>query len=71
MAAKSRTEMERIVVLFSSHEIRPEQSMWGKHYNLSPDEIMIQYRILWDSGCPLDVVYDTKGEVKAVFTSYE
>ena len=32
---------------------------------------MIQYHILKDANCPLDVVYNSEGQIQALFTSYE
>ncbi len=71
LAAKTRSEMEQIVHLSSNHQIKPEDSMWGRQYILKPGERMIQYRILWHEDCPLDVVYDDSDRAQAVFTSYE
>ena len=71
LSAKTREEMEKIVSLSSIHEIQPKDSMWGSQYKLKPGERMIQYRILWDENCPLDVVYDAADRVQVVFTSYE
>ncbi len=71
LSAGTRDEMEQIVRFSSAHEIQPKDSMWGNRYELGDGEAMIQYRILWHEDCPLDVVYDEAGRVRAVFTSYE
>lgn len=66
---QAKKELEKYLSLYSTREIKPVESMWGKYYKLKHDERMIQYLILWDA--PLDVVYDDGDNIKALFTSYE
>ena len=32
---------------------------------------MIQYGIMWNFDCPLDVVYDSRDRIVQIYTSYE
>jgi hypothetical protein len=66
---KSRTEMESYLSLYSTREIQPAESPWGRDHVLRAGDKMIQYMILW--GAPLDVVYDRDEKVVAIYTSYE
>ena len=68
---KTKNELEQYLHLYSLHKIEPNQSMWGNKYNLKTGERMMQYRILWHKKCPLDVVYDSKNNIKKIYTSYE
>ncbi len=64
-------ELESILKFYSKHEITTAESSWGGYYILKSDERMIQYRILWNKNCPLDVVYNDKDKIVRMFTSYE
>ena len=65
----TRVELEKYLHLYSTRQISPGESDWGKDYKLASGERMIQYLILWDA--PLDVVYDKGDQIKAIYTSYE
>jgi hypothetical protein len=70
MSAKSKIEIENILGdKIKKRNVDVSESGWGSHYSLKSDEYMIQYMIKDTE--PLEVVYDTQGLVKAVFTSYE
>ena len=68
---ETKQELEKYLYCYYTKNISPTQSLWGWSYNLKPDEKMIQYCIMWDENCPLDVVYNNKNIIKAIFTSYE
>lgn len=68
---KSRRDFEQYLYCYNKIQIDPKQSLWGKHYTLLDGDVMIQYQICWDKDCPLDIVYDSNDQVRAVFTSYE
>lgn len=40
-------------------------------YKLKSNERMMQYQILWNKDCPLDVVYDQNNNIVQIYTSYE
>jgi hypothetical protein len=65
----TRAELEKFLHLYSKRQIAPTESLWGKNYKLGNDERMIQYMILWNA--PLDVVYDKRGRIVMIYTSYE
>ena len=67
----TKTQLESYLHCYKTRQIAPSQSMWGRHYEIKPGERMLQYCILWDERCPLDVVYDDTDNIKAIFTSYE
>lgn len=69
--AQTRQQLEAKLWWASSQTILPTQSRWGYQYVLKDGEDMVQYLILKDQDCPLDVVYDRNDRVKALFTSYE
>lgn len=66
---KTRNELEQYLYLYSTKTILPSQSMWGWNYELKDDEKMVQYLLLWKA--PLDVVYDSNDNIRAIYTSYE
>lgn len=68
---KTKNQLEKHLSLYSIHEIKPQESMWGNKYQMKDNERMLQYRILWNRKCPLDVVYDSENNIKRIFTSYE
>ena len=68
---KTKQELEKYLFCYNIKTISPTQSWWGQNYKLNSDEKMIQYCIMWDEKCPLDVVVDTNNNIKAIFTSYE
>jgi hypothetical protein len=68
---KTKSELEGYLHLYSLVQIDPKTSLWGRSYVLQEGERMMQYRLLWDKKCPLDVVYDKQNNIKAIFTSYE
>jgi endonuclease/exonuclease/phosphatase (EEP) superfamily protein YafD len=68
---QTKQEMEAILSFYREKEIQPAQSSWGRNYHLEQGERMVQYQILYDSSCPLDVVYDSEDKVRVIFTSYE
>jgi hypothetical protein len=68
---KTKGDLEKYLNLYSLHQIDPKTSMWGWHYELQPGERMMQYRILWNKNCPLDVVYDESDKIIHIYTSYE
>ena len=70
-APKTQADLENQLHGYSSREIQPKDSIWGSGHELQPGERMMQYRILWNKNCPLDVVYDPDGQVRAIYTSYE
>ena len=68
---KTRADLEKYLHCYSLREIQPNDSMWGNGYELKNGERMMQYCILWNKNCPLDVVYDKDDAIRAIFTSYE
>jgi hypothetical protein len=66
---KSKAELESYLSLYSQHDIQPQQSEWGRNYQLQPGERMIQYRLLYKA--PLDVVYAKNDQIVRIYTSYE
>jgi hypothetical protein len=70
-APKTKQALEKHLHLYYTRTIDPKDSMWGSHYQLRENEHMIQYCILWNKRCPLDVVYDSQDNIVRIFTSYE
>ena len=68
---KTKVDMEKYLHFYSLREIQPKDSMWGNGYELKDGERMMQYCILWNKNCPLDVVYDKDDAIRAIYTSYE
>ena len=68
---KTKADLEKYLHCYSLREIQPKESMWGNGYNLKDGERMMQYGILWNKKCPLDVVYDKDDNISAIYTSYE
>lgn len=68
---KTKVDMEKYLHFYSLREIQPKDSMWGNGYELKDGERMMQYCILWNKNCPLDVVYDKDDTIRAIYTSYE
>jgi hypothetical protein len=68
---KTKSALEKYLHLYSMVQIDPKTSLWGRNYVLQDGERMMQYRLLWDKKCPLDVVYDRNDNIRAIFTSYE
>ncbi|MCK5852231.1 hypothetical protein KAH27_04300 [bacterium] len=68
---KTKQELEKNLYCYYTKIISPSQSLWGRSCNIKPDEKMIQYCIMWDENCSLDVVYNNKNKIKAIYTSYE
>ena len=68
---KTQADLENQLHGYSLREIQPKDSSWGSGHELQPGERMMQYRILWNKNCPLDVVYGPDGDVRAIYTSYE
>lgn len=68
---KTKDDLEKYLHFYSLREIQPKDSMWGNGYDLDDGERMMQYRILWNKNCPLDVVYDKDDAIRAIYTSYE
>jgi hypothetical protein len=68
---KTKEVLEKYLNCYTLREIQPTDSRWGIHYELKAGERMLQYSILWNRNCPLDVVYDTNDAIRAIFTSYE
>ena len=66
---KTRSQLESCLSLYSRHEIRPSESMWGRSHVLRDGDRMIQYLLMWRT--PLDVVYDHDNRVVQIYTSYE
>ena len=71
MKAQTQNELEGMIWSYNSIPISPSRSLWGNSYSLKEDERMIQYHILKDTNCPLDVVYNSEGQIQSLFTSYE
>ena len=72
LAAKnnlSKNEVENELFFYSSRKIPIEESLWGKKENLEAGEECWQYLILWKE--TIDIVYDDKGKVVHIFSSYE
>lgn len=69
--AHAQSDLEAMLWSYNSQPISPAQSSWGYSYSLKDGERMIQYHILKDTNCPLDVVYNSEGQIQALFTSYE
>ena len=65
----SRAGLEKYLHLYSTREISPSESNWGRDYKLGEGERMVQYLILWKE--PLDVVYDKDENIMVIYTSYE
>ncbi len=53
---KTRGQLERRLFFTRSRPIDPSDSMWGHVHRLKPGDQMIQYGIMWNFDCPLDVV---------------
>ena len=68
---KTKPDLEKFLYCYSLREIQPKDSMWGNGYDLKDGERMMQYGILWNKKCPLDVVYDKDDNISAIFPSYE
>ncbi len=68
---QTKDELEQHIFCYKTRVIQPSESMWGNSYKLKDGERVVQYCILWDENCPLDVVYDSEDNIKAIFTSYE
>lgn len=68
---KTKTDLEKHLHFYSLREIQPHDSPWSNGYELEDGERMMQYRLLWNKNCPLDVVYDRNDAIQAIFTSYE
>ena len=68
---KTKVEMENYLHCYTLREIQPKDSMWGNGYELKSGERMMQYCILWNKNCPLDVVYDKDDNISVIYTSYE
>ena len=68
---KTKEELESYLYFYNTKIINPTNSMWGCKYDLNDSEKMLQYQIMWDKNCPLDVVYDSNNNIKVIFTSYE
>ena len=66
---KTKAELEIFLHYYSTSVIKPSESLWGNRHKLRNGERMVQYLILWSM--PLDVVYDSKNNIKAIYTSYE
>jgi len=66
---KTRVEMESYLSLYSTREIQPSKSDWGRKHVLREGDRMIQYMILW--AAPLEVVYDCNNNLLTFYTSYE
>jgi hypothetical protein len=66
---KTKAELEVFLHCYSTQVIQPSESLWGNGYKLRKNERMVQYLILWNA--PLDVVYDSENNIKAIYTSYE
>lgn len=71
MKAQTRDDLEAMLWGYDSQAISPSQSAWGHGYPLRNGETMVQYHVLKDPTCPLDVVYNSEGHIQALFTSYE
>lgn len=69
--SETQAELEATLWFYTSRQIAPSESSWGHQYVLRDGERMMQYLILKDPTCPLDIVYDRNGKVTARFTSYE
>lgn len=67
----TRGQLERRLFFTRSRQIDPADSMWGHVHRLKPGEQMIQYGIMWNFDCPLDVVYDSLDRIVQIYTSYE
>ena len=68
---KTKADLEKHLHCYSLQEIPPKDSRWGSGHELKSGERMMQYGILWNKKCPLDVVYDKDDNVRAIYTSYE
>jgi len=68
---KTKQELEKHLHLYYTRPIDPKESMWGSDFHLADNQRMIQYCILWNRRCPLDVVYDSRDNIVRIFTSYE
>ena len=65
----NRQQVEELLYLHTTREIEMRESLWGSAYVLRPGEKCMQYMILGRE--PIDVVYDSEGEVCQIFASYE
>ncbi len=67
---RTRLELETMLHLYTTREICPCESMWGRWGEaLEPGQHMTQYRLL--GAAPLDVVYDEHDQIQNIWTSYE
>lgn len=67
--AATKTEVERVLFLYSVEEIDIKKSVWGSFRSLAPEEVCYQYSILGREA--IDIVYDSEWRVKEIFASYE
>ncbi len=65
----TRAELDKFLHLYSTRQISPTESLWGRDYKLGDGERMIQCKILWN--VPLDVVYGKDDRIMMIYTSYE
>ena len=65
---KTRTELESHLALYTSRQISPKESGWGRDHSLQQDERMIRYSII---GHPLDVVFRSDDTIVMIYTSYK
>lgn len=65
----TKDEVERILFLYSAKQIDIKKSSWGKTHQLESGDVCFQYLILGRE--PIDIVFDQKNHVKAVFSSFE
>jgi hypothetical protein len=68
-SAATKTEVERVLFLYSVEQIDIKKSAWGNSHSLAAGEMCYQYRILGRE--PIDIVYDSGWRVKEIFASYE
>jgi hypothetical protein len=65
----TKTEVERVLFLYSKHQIDIKKSLWANNYKLANGEVCYQYLILGRE--PIDIVFDSDGNVMTIASSYE
>jgi len=70
-AKPSKETADRRLWFCSAREIKMEDSLWGRWYELQEGERCVQYRVFGSGEWPIDVVYGPEGRVREVFDSYE
>lgn len=66
---QTRTDLEKILHLYSVTSVDPSESEWGARPQPKKNEHILKYLILWDA--PVYVVYDQEDAIVRIFPSYD